>query len=496
MIMSETLLADLGTSLPLIVLSLGALVIMLLEVFVKGSWARETVTVGFLLVALVALLRTTGDYSPGKFLFNGLVYADPLALFFTALLIAGTILAVLVGARRLEGEGVESHGEYLTLLILSTVGAIIFASSAELITMFLGLETMSMALYCLCGAALGRRRSAESAMKYFLLGSFSSAFLLYGISLVYGLTGTTMIAGIAGLAEGISPTDQSILFVALGLILVGLIFKIGAVPFHFWAPDVYEGAPTPIAAYMACVIKASAVAAALRVLWGAFGGEILFWADAIWVIAVLTMVIGNLIALRQRGLKRMLAYSSIAHAGYLLVAFLAHGPELGGGAAILYYLIGYTCMTMGAFAIVLAVTGQTSGDPNGDDISRFHGLGYKRPVLALVMSLFMLSLAGIPPGMAGLLGKVYIFTAAVKAQYLGLTIIGVLASAVSCYYYLRVIVAMYFVEAKEEGEARLPAAPLSGAMVGALGICAFGVIYFGVFPSALYEFALRICQTL
>lgn len=494
--MSETLLADLRLSLPLVVLSLGALVIMLVEVFRKGTWAREGVTVAFLLVSLVLLMRVAGDYVPGKLIFNGLLYADPLALFFSALLIAGTVLVVMLGTRRLEGEGVESGGEYLTLLILSTVGAIIFASAAELVTMFLGLETMSMALYCLCGSALGRRRSAESALKYFLLGSFSSAFLLYGVALIYGLTGTTMIAGIAGLAEGVSPADQTILFCALGLILVGLVFKIGAVPFHFWAPDVYEGAPTPVTAYMACVIKASAVAATLRVLWGAFGGEILFWADAIWVIAVLTMVIGNLIALRQRSLKRMLAYSSIAHAGYLLVAFLAHGPELGGGAAILYYLIGYTCMTMGAFAIVLAVTGQTSGDAAGDDISRLNGLGYKRPVMALVMSLFMLSLAGIPPGMAGLLGKVYIFTAAVKAQYIGLTIIGVLASAVSCYYYLRVIVAMYFVESSDEAEPRLPAVPLSGAMVGALGFCAFGVVYFGLFPSALYEFAERVCRTL
>jgi len=379
----------------------------------------------------------------------------------------------------------------------------IFASSAELITMFLGLETMSMALYCLCGAALGRRRSAESALKYFLLGSFSSAFLLYGIALLYGLTGTTSIPAIAGSLAG---ADQSILFFSLGLMLVGLIFKLGAVPFHFWAPDVYEGAPTPVTAYMACVIKASAVVAALRVLWVGFGGQIVFWSGAVWLIAVLTMVIGNLAALRQRGLKRMLAYSSVAHAGYLLVAFLAHGVELGGGAAILYYLIAYTFMTMGAFAIVLSVTGQASGDQPGeklggdvlqsDDISRFNGLGYRRPVVAIVMSLFMLSLAGIPPGMAGLLGKVYIFTAAVKAQYVGLAIIGVLASAISCYYYLRVIVAMYFLEGESVTAPARVDASATPAFVGAVGVCAIGVVYLGLNPEPFYEFARSISAAL
>jgi NADH-quinone oxidoreductase subunit N len=496
--MSETLMADIVASAPLLVLSFGALALLLLEVFLKGSWPREGVTIAFFIVALVSLERVAGSYVDGKTIFSGLMYADTLALFMNALLIAGSVLAIMVGSRRLAGEGIESLGEYLVLVVLATVGAMIFASSAELITMFLGLETMSMALYCLCGAALGRRRSAESALKYFLLGSFSSAFLLYGIALLYGLTGTTSIPAIAGSLAG---ADQSILFFSLGLMLVGMIFKLGAVPFHFWAPDVYEGAPTPVTAYMACVIKASAVVAALRVLWVGFGGQIVFWSGAIWLIAVLTMVIGNLAALRQRGLKRMLAYSSVAHAGYLLVAFLAHGPELGGGAAILYYLITYTLMTMGAFAIVLIVAGQ-GGDvksaevPNADDISRFNGLGYRRPVVAIVMSLFMLSLAGIPPGMAGLLGKVYIFTAAVKAQYVGLAIIGVLASAISCYYYLRVIVAMYFLGSEGEAATPRPEVPVTPAFIGAVGLCAFGVIYLGINPEPFYELARSVSATL
>lgn len=491
--MAETLTADIVTSAPLIVLTIGALLVMLLEVFIKGAWPREGITLAVFIGALVALQQVSSTFVDGRTMFSGLMYADTFTLFVTALLIAGSALAIMVGARRLETEGIESPGEYLTLVILATIGAIIFACSAELITMFLGLETMSMALYCLCGAALGRRRSAESALKYFLLGSFSSAFLLYGIALLYGLTGTTSIAGIAGAIGG---ANEAILFFALGLMLVGFIFKLGAVPFHFWAPDVYEGAPTPVTAYMACVIKASAVVAALRVLWVGFGGQIVFWSGAIWLIAVLTMVVGNLAALRQRGLKRMLAYSSIAHAGYLLVAFLAHGPELGGGAAILYYLIAYTCMTMGAFALVVLVTSCTSGEPNSDDISRFNGLGYRRPVVAIVLSLFMLSLAGIPPGMAGLLGKVYIFTAAVKAQYVGIAIIGVLASAVSCYYYLRVIVAMYFLEGESSVSSTDTGGPAGPALVGAVAVCAVGVVYMGLNPEPFYEFARAVTATL
>lgn len=492
--MAQELIRDLQLVAPLVVLSLGALMVILVDVFARRPWPRAGATVGVLLLALLGCWQYQGLHVPAGTAFGGLIYTDPLALFFNALLLAGSIGAVLLGSRKLTQEGIESGGEYYGLLIISTLGAMLFANSAELITLFLGLETMSMALYCLCGSAPAVRRSSESALKYFLLGSFSSAFMLYGISLLYGLTGSTMLPEIA---QSIGSADRTILVFALGLMLVGLVFKLGAVPFHFWAPDVYEGAPTPVTAYMACVIKASAVAATLRVLWSGFGDIVIFWSGAVWCIAVLTMVVGNIIAVRQRSLKRLLAYSSIAHAGYIMVAFLAPGDEFGGGAAILYYIVAYTIMTMGAFGVVLAVTSHNAQDPHADDLSRFNGLGWSRPVLGALMSVFMLSLAGIPPGLAGLLGKVYIFSAAVRAEYKGLAIIGVLCSAISVYYYLRVIVAMYFHEsARDEHAERVAQSPLPLPLIGVMTACAAGIIILGIFPSIVHDGAVIIMQSL
>jgi NADH-quinone oxidoreductase subunit N len=278
--------------------------------------------------------------------------------------------------------------------------------------------------------------------------------------------------------------------------LVGFVFKIGAVPFHFWAPDVYQGAPTPVTAYMACVIKAAAVGAMLRVLWTSFPSDELFvvWSAAVWFIALITMVFGNLVALRQRSMKRMLAYSSIGHAGYIMVGFLAPS-SFGGGAAILFYIVSYTIMTLGAFGVVLAVSSNKSDDLAVDDLTRFNRLGYRSPVLAAVMSLFLLSLAGLPPGMAGFLGKFYIFNAAIKADFIGLSIIGVLCSAVSCYYYLRVIVAMYFVpETEAVGDESAPR--MSVSLQGALAICGVMIILLGVFPSWLHEGAVKVISSM
>ncbi|MBN8547950.1 MAG: NADH-quinone oxidoreductase subunit N [Deltaproteobacteria bacterium] len=485
--MNQVWIKDLALVSPVIVLSVGALLLILIESFVNRPWPRELFTGLVLFCGIFSLEIFAPGYVSGGTAFNGLIYADGFSWFFTFLLLVGALLALMLGIHTLKDEGIESPGEYYVLLLISTVGAIIFSTSAELITLFLGLEIMSMALYCLCGSAISMRRSSESALKYFLLGSFSSAFMLYGVAILYGLTGSTVVDQIA---SAISKTDVTAMHFGMALLLIGFVFKLGAVPFHFWAPDVYEGAPTPITAYMACVIKASAVAAMLRVLWTAFGELVLFWSGAIWYLAFFTMVIGNIIALRQRSLKRMLAYSSIAHAGYILVGFLAPGVDFGGGAAILYYIVSYTVMTMGAFGVVLAVSSKHSASNHPDDISRFNGLGYRSPFLGFAMSIFMLSLAGIPPGMAGLLGKVYIFSAAVKADYVGLAIIGVLCSAISSYYYLRVIVAMYFVEADEDESVKVarPSFPL----VGALSICIVAAVLLGLFPSALYNSAALV----
>jgi NADH-quinone oxidoreductase subunit N len=489
--MPENLARDLILIMPLLVLCAGALLIPIIDVFRRDEWSREGFTLGCLILALFADFYSVRYSGRRMTVFNGMLFADPLFFFLNFLLILGSMIAVLIGVGRIGEQGIEARAEYYSLILMSTAGASIFASSAEMITLFLGLEIMSMALYCLCGSALNDRSSSESALKYFLLGSFSSAFLLYGIAIIYGLSGSTRIDLIG---PAIAAQSNPALHFGIGMLLVGLVFKVGGVPFHFWAPDVYQGAPTTVTAYMACVVKAAAMVAALRVLWTALGSQSAVWLGAVWIVAVLTMTLGNLAALRQRSVKRMLAYSSIAHAGYMLVTLLLPGQAALGGAALLFYLFSYTFMTLGSFGVVLVVASSDPKQPKNDDISRFHGLGYSRPLLAFFMTIFMLSLAGIPPGIAGLLGKFYIFSAAVKSQYVGIAIIGVINSAISCYYYLRVIVAMYFLEAPEG--ASQPEPLLGFQVTGALGLCAAALLIFGLMPGSIYNGAMAVMSML
>lgn len=487
--MNGSIRNDIYLSLPIIVLSLGSLLLPMLEVFLKGRWSRGGVTIGVLLTALASAFIGDGGVTTAggpRTIFYSVLYADQFSFFVSVVIMSGALISLLLCLNNVADEGIESRSEYYALFLMATVGAIIFSCAAELVTFFLGLEIMSMALYCMCGSAVGQRSSSEAALKYFLLGSFSSAFLLYGIALLYGLTGSTNIEVIG---KAIAMVENPVLYFAVGLVLVGLVFKIGGVPFHFWAPDVYQGAPTSVTAYMACVIKASAVAAALRVMWSGFDALYDAWSGAVWLIAVLTMTAGNLIALRQRSVKRMLAYSSVAHAGYILVAFLAKDPQSGGGAAILFYLVAYTLMTMGAFGVILAMNSGKAAAEKSDDLSTFNGLGTSQPFLAFLMSIFMLSLAGIPPGLAGLLGKFYIFSAVIKADFVGIAIIGVINSAISCFYYLRVMVAMYFTE---EGAVSQPAKPIGMPLKAALALCAVGVVFFGVLPWTVYDRAMTV----
>lgn len=482
--MSVTL-AEMVVILPILILSLGALGVLLLDVF-EFDFSRHGLALTTIFASFLAIVFLPTYIGEGHTVFSGMLYADPMARVLALLICGGAFLTVGISARFLRSEQVNQLGEYYALLLIATAGAIVFATAAELITLFLGLETMSMALYAMCGAALSIRRSAESALKYFLLGSFSSAFLLYGIALIYGATGSTSIPAIA---IGLDQANQMVGFLALGFLLVGLVFKVGAVPFHFWAPDVYQGAPTPVTVYMACVIKISAIGAILRVLWIAFEHYTIFWAGVIWTIALLTMLFGNLIALRQRSMKRMLAYSSIAHAGYLMVGVLVPYSDTGGGVAVLFYLVVYTAMTAGAFGIVLALSAHRASEVGGDDITRFNGLASRRPLIAALMALFMFALAGLPPGVAGLVGKFYIFSAAIKADYVGLAVVGVLCSAVSCYYYLRVIVAMYFVDPDPQ---EAPPAELGAYVIGALAACGVAVVILGVMPTWLYQGMARV----
>ncbi len=495
-----TLFEELKAIAPLIILGFGAMALLIVDVVVpsgvrKGSGQiRGYIAIVTMLAALMMQFSLMSGMPQSATLsatlFHGTLYYDPISAFFTFFIILGSLMAALVGHGTTELEGTQAHAEFYALYLMSALGAIIFASAAELVTLFLGLEIMSMALYCLCGSCIhgpekAVQRSAESALKYFLLGSFSSAFMLYGIALVYGLTGSMEIATLANFSP--NESQSTIYAVALGFMLVGIVFKLGAVPFHFWAPDVYQGAPTQITAFMACVIKASAVAVAMRILWVGFSSQVVIWSGVVWTVALLTMIVGNVVALTQRSIKRMLAYSSIAHAGYMLMALLAPGDNFGGGPALLFYLVSYTAMTLGSFGVVLLITAPYADKSQPDDLSRFNGLGNRRPVMAALLSLFMLSLAGIPPGMAGLLGKFYLFSAAIKANYVGLAIVGVLMSAVSCYYYLRVIVVMYFLDPEEEQIGEERKIPISICLGGALALCAVAVIFVGLFPSILYD---------
>lgn len=490
--MEFNLSRDISLVMPHIILAVGAMAVLLLDVLTKERWPKAFVTGLIFLGSLISIFTLKGSYTSDSYLFFGALFSDPLAYFTIVLLLLGSIAVVLLGSENITQEGIEAPGDYYSLLLVSTLGGIIFATANELITLFLGLEMLSMALYCMCGSALQDRRSSEAAIKYFLLGSFSSAFLLYGIALLYGLTGTTLLNEIAAKIPTI--TSHGILVLALGFALVGLIFKLGGVPFHFWVPDVYQGSPTTVTTYMACVVKASAMIATLRVLWGGLGDLVPEWSKVIWLIALLTMVGGNLLALRQRSLKRMLAFSSVAHAGYLLLGVLAweHGAE-DSGAAILYYLVAYTVMSLGSFGAVQVVANRSS-QKGSDDIAQFHGLGLKEPVLGGLLALFLLALAGLPPGMAGLFGKVYLFYAAVKAKYIGLAIIGVLSSAVSVYYYLRVIVAMYFIQ-PDSSNANTGFRVIHPAG-GVIAICGILVVVLGILPSALYDSATVIMQGL
>jgi NADH-quinone oxidoreductase subunit N len=384
---------------------------------------------------------------------DGSVVVDNLSVVFRYIFLLGTGLTILLSAGYLKREG-TARAEYYALLLFSTLGMMIMAGAADLLTLFLGLETLSIPIYVLAGYHRTRVVGNEAGLKYLLMGAFASGFFLYGISFIYGATGTVRLRFIAEKLSAIGGAEiaaQPFLLIGVALLFIGFLFKIAAVPFHMWTPDVYEGAPTAITAYMSVAVKAAAFAGLMRVVLVLVPFESLMELvrNSLWWIAVLTMVVGNVIALVQDNIKRMLAFSSISHAGYLLVGVIAainlETTEMAL-AGILYYLIAYTLMNIGAFAVVLLVA--RKGD-KFEKVEDFAGLGKRHPALAAAMTLFMISLAGIPPT-AGFFGKFYVFGAAVTAGLIPLVIIAVLNSLVSVAYYLRPVMAMYFRDAAED----------------------------------------------
>jgi NADH-quinone oxidoreductase subunit N len=394
---------------------------------------------GLAAAAVVAAWLWTSGVALGSF--ENTLRGDRFAFFFTVVICTGALFTLLMSVDYLREQPVPA-GEYYALVLLSTSGMIFLAAANDLIVLFLALEIMSVAVYVLSGMLRRETRSTEAALKYFLLGAFATGFLLYGIAFFYGATGSTRLDVIAATIA----RDGLTSFVLLGiaLVLVGFGFKVALTPFHVWTPDVYEGAPTAVTAFMAAGVKAAAFAAFARVFMDALGAAAASWTGVLWVLAVLTMTVGNVTAVLQRNVKRMLAYSSIAHAGYALVGLVAASGD--GGGALLFYLAVYAVTNLGAFGVVIALGRR--GEPN-EDLDDWAGVGFRHPVLGLSMAVFMLSLAGFPPT-AGFAGKLYLFSAAIESGHVGLAVVGVLNSLVSVYYYLGVLVQMYMAEGTRE----------------------------------------------
>ncbi len=422
---------------------------------------------------VAALLVTTWLWGGEARAFRGMIVLDGLALFLHLVICYAAGLAVLLSMDYLEQRGLDS-GEYYALVLLATVGMMLMASAGDLIVVFLALELMSLSLYVLAGFFRGHLASGEASMKYFLLGAFSSSFFLYGIALVYGATGSTNLDRIAAGAS-----REPLLMIGFALLLVGFGFKISCAPFHMWVPDVYVGAPTSVTVFIATGSKAAAFAALIRVLVTSFRGLQPDWAPLFWVLAAVTMTIGNVVAIAQSNLKRMLAYSSVAHVGYMLIGLVAGGAF--GTGAVLFYLLVYTFTTAGAFGVVLLLE-RAAGE--GVNLADYAGLARRHPLLAFALSLFLLSLVGIPP-LGGFVGKFYLFGAAVRGGYIGLALIGVLNSAIAAYYYLRLIVYMYMREA--EGPAPAYAPSFAGGL--ALAVALAGIVVLGVMPAPFIDLA-------
>lgn len=462
-------------ALPVLTLSLTAVVVLVADLLLpKGS---RQFLVALSLLGLLATAATILLWPPETtFTFSNMMVADGVGLILGLVLLLTAALSLLLSPGYLVQQQLD-RGEYYVLLLLSTTGGLIIVTGADLVILFLGIEVLSIALYVLAGLARERATSQEAALKYFLLGSFASAFLLYGIALTYGALGTTNLSLMAQRLGPSAVRADPLLLAGLGLIVVGFGFKIAAVPFHVWTPDVYEGAPTPVTAFMAGVAKAAGFAAVLRVFVLAFPAVQAAWAPLWAVLAILTMVVGNTAALLQKDMKRLLAYSSIAHAGYLLIGVVAGGSR--GGAAILFYLAAYVLMNLGAFGVVLAL-GETGREHTR--ISDLAGLSQRAPLLAAALTVFLLSLAGIPTT-AGFVGKLYLFTAAIEAGWIGLSVVGVLASVVSVFYYLNVIVVMYM----HPATAALPAPRPDRALVTMLILAVIGTFALGLIPSPLLD---------
>lgn len=493
-------LADLSHLTPMwILIATGGLLLMF-EVFAQQADRRYCANIAAAGFGLAIWSMAASLTAPAAHLFGAYgsapLVVDTFARASSLLLLSAGFIASLLSPGYAKNAG-HDHGEYYALMVFAVVGMMVMVMAGDLMTFFLGLETMSIAVYALTGLRAHDRRSIEAALKYFLMGAFATGFLLFGIAFVYGAVGSVGLTDIARFVDkGTVFQSNPILVLGIVLILIGFAFKVAAVPFHMWAPDVYEGAPTPVTGFMAVGVKAAAFLALLRIVMVGLGpvdADIAPWMNLLRGLSILTIVAGNLMALAQNSIKRMLAYSSISHAGYAMIGIVAAAKGEGtAGNAILFYLASYTFMTLGAFG-VLTFLERKEGGPESERFGAYAGVGFKHPAMGLAMVIFMIALAGMPPT-GGFFGKLYLFSAAIRADELPLTLVGIGGSVVSVYYYLRVLVHFYMREVPEPGPtpSATPCPQLSLGIV----LSVAGILLLGLFPSTWLAISARAIAAL
>ena len=466
---------DLISLAPVLVLSVFGMMVLITDLFIGKN--KSILVFMSLIGLLMAAISSLAKFNLPVHSFNGAYVVDHLSVFFTFIFCISSAMAILLSVDFNKREEIKV-GEYYSLILFCTVGMIVLASSTDMIMIFLGIEIISISLYILAGVRRKDIKSNEAALKYFLLGAFATGFLLYGMALIYGSTGSTKLSIISKVVSEGQIISEPLMLMGVVLLIIGFSFKVAAVPFHMWAPDVYQGAPTPVTAFMAVGPKAASLAAFYRVMTEAMPELSYSWEILLCIVSVLSMFIGNLGAIMQTNIKRLIAFSSVSHVGYLLIAIIAKSSL--SSSSLMFYMLTYAFMIFGVFGIVILLG--RKGEENLE-IENYSGLAYKHPVIALTMTIFLLSLGGLPP-LAGFVAKFYIFSAALKEGYLILVIIAVLNSAISLYYYLKVIVFMYMKE---------PVKPfnitLSPMTLLVIAISVFGTIQLGIYPDPIISLA-------
>jgi len=468
---------------PMVCVWFGAILVMIAEAFRSPGerMPMEGIAVGSLLTAGVTAVLL---WNRNAFSF-GVVTGDNFGLFVTLVLVLVGVLTVALSSQVVERDGI-GEGEYYSITLFAIGGMMLMATATDLLVIFIALEILSLSVYILTGIRRESKTGAEAAFKYFLLGGFSSAFFLYGIAFTFGIAGSTKLEEIVVVMSTLAGGQELLTYIALGLLLVGFAFKVSAVPFHMWTPDAYEGAPAVVTAFMSAGVKAAAFAAFVRVFMSAFGGLQPQWEPIVWMLSAASMILGAVTGVVQRKVRRMLAYSSVAHAGYLLMA-MAAGNDTGKGA-VLFYLLTYALTSVGAFGVTALVA---TREQSNDELSDYAGLSKRQPLLAFLLTIFLLSLGGFPPT-AGFIGKWYLFSAAVSAGSYSLAIIGVLTSVVSVFFYLRVVVMMYMSDETSTSPVTQPS-PVS---IFALAIPLVATFYLGILPTRVLELAVESIATI